>query len=150
AIAYITEVYRAQAIIRAATVPLAVAGLAVVLAHINADDSGFGRLFAVGLAVLLVLRSVFRYAPDGLVLNASLLLLFATALLPLWPGASERLRGRPALVAGILAVIVGLFLHLYVDLTTAPAIAAIRPSIAVPLLRVLTAGATLAAIVAIA
>jgi 4-amino-4-deoxy-L-arabinose transferase-like glycosyltransferase len=149
ALAYPMEVHGRQAIVRAATVPLAVAGLAVLLTHVSADESGFSRRFAVGLAVLLVLQVVYRYVPESLVLNTAVLLLVVTALLPLWPGASERLRGRPALVVAMLAVIVGLFLHLYVEVTTTPSIAAIRPSIAVPMLRLLAAAATLMVLAAL-
>jgi hypothetical protein len=150
ALAYPIEVRSAQAIIRAATVPLVVTGLAVLLAHVGSDDPGFGRLVAAGLAMLLVLQVVYRFLPYTLVLDTSLLLLTAAAFIPLWPGASDWLRGRPLLTVAVLAVIAGLFVHLYVDVTTMPSIIAIRPSIALPALRLLTAGATLMVVVSAA
>ncbi len=147
ALVYRADLRDAQAIIRAATVPLAVAGLAAILKHVETQGFGFRQLATVGLPVLIALQIAYRILSYETVMSASVVLVSTVCLAPLWPPAFDRVGRRPSFAVAALALVAGLFVHVYVDYTNIRSIALIRPSISVAALRFLAACTAFAAVV---
>lgn len=118
---YLAAVYRselpfAQAFIRAATVPLAFAGLATLLRAISIDRPSPRRVLMVAVPAIALTQLGFYFMPSGVML-ASLALMVAFGAATVLRGA--RVAGRrtlgssPALV--LLAVAASAFVFTYVD-----------------------------------
>ena len=146
AIIYHGDLLNAQAVVRAATVPLAVAGLAVLLRHFVVDWSRLGPVAVVGAATLIALQIVYRIIDPVTVQSTSVVVLTAIGVAPLVTGPFERLGRRPLVAIAALAVMSSMFMHVYVDHTEIPLVRFIRPSAMFLAARFLAATAALAAL----
>ena len=120
AVSYHGSLRDGQAIARAGTVPLAVCGLAILLGPATIGRARIAHAAGTVLLTLAILQIVYLSVPHEIVVAASVALIALVGAGPLWPGAIERLGRSPLVAVAWLAVVAGLFMHMYVDDSTLP------------------------------
>lgn len=135
----------AQALVRAATVPLAVAGLAVLLRRLDLERVGVVRAAVMSVVVLGVMYLAY-FAIDhattvGMILIAVLAVAVVSGRMP------DRVEREPLVSFALLVFVVGQFMYLYVDYGQVRRIGPIPASALVLALRLAAASIALLAVV---
>jgi 4-amino-4-deoxy-L-arabinose transferase-like glycosyltransferase len=134
----------AQAIVRAATVPLAVAGLAVLLQRLDPDRLTVRRLALTAGPVLLVTH--FAYYVVDHVTIIGIVVMAALALAAIAAPRVEGLAENPTAAVVLLALVTGQFMYLYVDYGAIGRVGPIPASALVMALRLLFASIAIGAV----
>ena len=104
---------QAQALVRAASVPLAVTGLAVLAQPLAGTRLSFMRAALVSAGVLLSMHVVFFLVDQAT--TTGVLLMVGFALATVLARAPERFSRNPLYTVTLLAFVTGQFMYLYVD-----------------------------------
>ena len=145
---YYLDVPHAQALVRAATVPLAVTGLAVLFNDVRFDSVSIPRIAIVSSIVLVVMHLAYfvwnQATPVGVALLA------AVSLMTLRVRPPARLANDPTLVCSLVALIAGHFTYNYVDYAQIHRVGPIPASALILALRLVVAFAATGAAIAAA
>jgi 4-amino-4-deoxy-L-arabinose transferase-like glycosyltransferase len=139
---------RAQAMVRASTVPLAVAGMAVLLRHFAIDRAGYWRAAAVAATVIGVTHIAYFFVDYSTTVGVWLLAAIAVATLT--PDAAAGATRRPLLVVALLAMACSHFLYVYVGYANLPRVAFIPPAAVLLAARCVFASLALICVVGVA
>ena len=131
----------AQALVRAASVPLAVTGLAVLAQPLAGERLPIVRAGLVSAAVLLSMHTVFFVA--GQATTTGVLLMVGLAVATVLARAPERFSRDPLFTVALLAFITGQFMYLYVDYGQIRRVGPIPASALVLVLRLVFSSITL-------
>jgi len=138
----------AQALVRAATVPLAVAGLAVLLQRLDPDRLSVCRLVLIAGPVLVVTYLAYYVVNQATI--AGMVVIAALALAAIAAPRAERFAENPTAAVVLLALVTGQFMYLYVDYGAIGRVGPIPASALVMALRLLFASIALGAVVIVA
>jgi 4-amino-4-deoxy-L-arabinose transferase-like glycosyltransferase len=141
----------AQAFIRAATVPLALAGLATLLRRADIDGLGIGQTGLLAVLSLGAIQAVYYAAGYAVVLMATLVIFTAIGLATVlqW-SIADRARFGPQIAIALLAFLASEFVYFYVDYSFVHRIAFIPAGAMLILVRLVCSGAVLAAAIGLA
>jgi 4-amino-4-deoxy-L-arabinose transferase-like glycosyltransferase len=145
---YYQDVPHAQALVRAATVPLAVTGLAVLFNDVRFDSLGIPRIAIVSSIVLVAMH--LAYLVWNQATPAGVALLAGVSLMTLVVRPRARLANDPALAVALLALVAGHFTYNYVDYAPIHRVGAIPASALILALRLMVAFAATGAAIAAA
>ena len=134
----------AQAIVRAATVPLAVAGLAVLLQRLVPDRLTVRRLALIAGPVLLVTHFAYYVVDHATIIG--IVVMAALALAAIAAPRAEPFAENPTAAVVLLALVTGQFMYLYVDYGAIGRVGPIPASALVMALRLLFASIALGAV----
>jgi 4-amino-4-deoxy-L-arabinose transferase-like glycosyltransferase len=137
----------AQAIVRAATVPLAIAGLTVLLRRLDPDRLSV-RLALIAGPVLLATYLAYYVVNHATI--AGIVVIAALALAAIAAPRAERFAEHPTAAVVLLALVTGQFMYLYVDYGAIGRVGPIPASALVMALRLLFASIALGAVVIVA
>jgi 4-amino-4-deoxy-L-arabinose transferase-like glycosyltransferase len=135
---------QAQALVRAATVPLALTGFAAVLTSGGFRQLPPFRLAVVSITTLVVMHAVYLFAHVSTTVAVALLVLLV--LIGLVFDSSRAMDRRPALAIVLLTLAVGHFMFEYVDYGAVHRVGAIPATLVILGLRLVASAATVAAI----
>jgi hypothetical protein len=138
----------AQAIVRAATVPLAVAGLTVLLQRLDPNQLNVRRLALIGGPVLVAMYFAYYVASHATIVGMAVIA--GLALAAIASPRAERFGENPTAVLVLLALVTGQFMYLYVDYGAIGRIGPIPASVLVMALRLLFAAIALGVVVTVA
>jgi 4-amino-4-deoxy-L-arabinose transferase-like glycosyltransferase len=138
----------AQALVRAATVPLAVAGLTVLLQRLDPDRLTVRRLALIAGPVLIAAYLAYYVVNHATI--AGMVVIVALALAAIAAPRAERFAENPTAAVVLLALVTGQFMYLYVDYGAIGRFGAIPASALVMALRLLFASIALGAVVLVA
>jgi 4-amino-4-deoxy-L-arabinose transferase-like glycosyltransferase len=134
----------AQAIVRAATVPLAVTGLAVLLQRFDPGRLSFRRLALIAGPVLLATYLAYYIVNHATIVG--MVVIAALALAAIAAPRAERFAENPTAAAVLLALVTGQFMYLYVDYGAIGRVGPIPTSALVMALRLLFASIAIGAV----
>jgi hypothetical protein len=134
----------AQAIVRAATVPLAVAGLAVVLQGLDAAHLSYRRLAFIAGPVLLATHLAYYIVNHATIVG--MVVIAALALAAIAAPRAERFAEHPRAAVVLLALVTGQFMYLYVDYGAIGRVGPIPASALVMALRLVFASIAIGAV----
>ncbi len=146
AAAYRSELPLAQAFIRAATVPLAFAGLATLLRAISVDWPPSRRVLMIAVPAIALTQLAF-YFMAGAVMSATIAVMVAIGAATILRGTrftSRRTSGSPAALA-LLAVVACEFVYAYVDFSVFQRVGTIPAGAQIVAMRCLGSGLALVA-----
>jgi len=113
ALGYYNDIPRAQAAVRAATVPLALAGLAMLFGDVPFERISFPRALAVAAIALLVMHAAYVVSNQSMPVGIALLAVIGFAVLT--TRAPAALITQPYTAVALLALVAGHFMFNYVD-----------------------------------
>jgi 4-amino-4-deoxy-L-arabinose transferase-like glycosyltransferase len=145
---YYQDVPHAQALVRAATVPLAVTGLAVLFNDVRFDSLSIPRIAIVSSIVLVAMH--LAYFVWNQATPAGVALLAAVSLMTLVARPPARLANDPTLAVALLALVAGHFTYNYVDYAQIHRVGAVPASALILALRLVVAFAATGAALAVA
>ncbi len=138
---------QAQALVRAASVPLAVTGLAVLAQPLAVERLPIVRVGLVSAAVLLSMHAVFFLADQAT--TTGVLLMVGLAAATVLARAPERFSREPLFTVALLAFVTGQFMYLYVDYGQIRRVGPVPASAIVLALRLVFSSVALAAVVGV-
>ena len=137
----------AQALVRAASVPLAVTGLAVLVRPLAGERLPIVRAGLVSAAVLMSMHIVFFLADQATTTGVLLMVGLAAATVLARP--PERFSREPLFTVALLAFVTGQFMYLYVDYGQIRRVGPIPASALVLALRLVFSSIALAAVLGV-
>src|SRR5262249_17572574 len=143
AASYYEHLPHAQALVRASTVALAIAGLGVVL-----DDRPFDRLSVLQIVVTSLIAIVgmhVAYAVANHATTIAAILLAIVSAAALWPRVGVVAARAPLASVVLIALLTGHFMFVYVDYGQMPRVAGIPSTVVIMALRIVVSAIAFAA-----
>jgi hypothetical protein len=145
---YYTDIPHAQAIVRASSVPLAIAGLALIVAGTPVERASGVHMAIVSALVVATVHFVYLIANQGTPIGVALLVVVCCAVL--LPRAPTALTQSPLIGVALLALIASHFMFNYVDYSQIGRVGAIPASALILVARLVASAIAVALALAIA
>lgn len=139
---------RAQALLRASTVPVAVTGLAVLMRHFSIERAKYRQAAVVAFVALVATH--LAYVAVDYSTTVGVWLLAAIGLATLLPPTRDRFTRNPLLVVALLAVACSHFIFVYVGSANVHRVAFVPASVVLLTVRLVFAALALIAVLGVA
>jgi hypothetical protein len=144
---YYNDVPRAQAVVRAATVPLAIVGLATLCSDVPFERLSVSKMAFVSVATIAIMHAVYVVSNQATPVGVALLVAISGLALVDRPPAFVR---EPTTAVAVLALVIGHFMFNYVDYASLGRVAFLPASAAILAARMTASLLAVGAAIAIA